>query len=188
MGIWLEKRNHSSKKLLRKTEKIRQKTLQLQEKSTALRYGTIQGNVKILKHIAPRNLIFISYNIFILDIYQFFHIHRLYIHYCLYLFALRGFIVDDWFLSNFSWKQSTQNDSIKYKVKTLTVPKIIQMEKTVPWKLEGQSWQTISYPAAQKWRASNHQLQPISTLQGIAKIKHYMFIIPILQYTHIWCI
>ena len=112
----------------------------------------------------------------------------IYIHYCLYLFALRGFIVDDWFLSNFSWKQSTQNDSIKYKVKTLTVPKIIQMEKTVPWKLEGQSWQTISYPAAQKWRASNHQLQPISTLQGIAKIKHYMFIIPILQYTHIGCI
>ena len=100
----------------------------------------------------------------------------------IHLFALHGFIVDDWFLSNFSWKQSTQNDSIKYKVKTLTVPKIIQMEKTVPWKLEGQSWQTISYPAAQKWRASNHQLQPISTLQGIAKIKYYMFIIPILQY------
>ena len=48
MGIWLEKKNHSSKKLLRKTEKIRQKTLQLQEKLTALRYGKIQGNVKIL--------------------------------------------------------------------------------------------------------------------------------------------
>ena len=43
--------------------------------------------------------------------------------------------------------------------------------------MEGQSWQTFSYRNVQKWRASNHHLQPISTyiLQGNEIHYHFLY-------------